>query len=371
LIVTGVLNNNIMRLSVFFVTLSSIAVFASAINSHPVPTGQVGLLKNYLKSPLRQDRLYQFRGGQDVSSEEGADDEGIANDDVEAGVEETNQESSALSKKLSNLKERTLPAILMLGVVGGLGYYFEEQGIVGLVLMLQIGMYQEMTTVIGGKLQSFMKWWWFLTAAVGLNGPRLFPAEAKQISAASYSMVIFGIVQKVVRLQATNQDVAGFREFLRQTAVSALSVLFTLLPSSYLLSTLNEFGMIWVIYSAVLMIFNDTMAYFFGITLGKNPLLPVISPKKTWEGFIGAAASTMVLAYYWLPNEDDAIVLSTFVSLIAPFGGFMASVIKRSYEQKDFGSLFPGHGGFVDRLDCQLILAPFVYLYLIFKPTAN
>jgi len=225
LIIIGILD--IMRLSIFFVSLSSIAVFASAINSHPVASGQVGLWRNSRQHPLRQDRLYQFRGGQDISPEEGADDEGVANDHVEAGVEETNQEPSAVSKKVANLKERILPAILMLGVVGGLGYYFEEQGLVALVLMLQIGMYQEMTTVMGGKLQSFMKWWWFLAAAVGLNGPRLFPVESKQIATASYFMVIFGIVQKIVRLQITNQDAAGFREFLRQTAVSALSVVST------------------------------------------------------------------------------------------------------------------------------------------------
>jgi phosphatidate cytidylyltransferase len=62
--------------------------------------------------------------------------------------------------------------------------------------------------------------------------------------------------------------------------------------------------------------------------------------------------------------------LSAFASLIGPFGGFLASVIKRAYEQKDFGTVFPGHGGFVDRLDCQLVLAPFVYLYLLWK-TSN
>jgi phosphatidate cytidylyltransferase len=119
---------------------------------------------------------------------------------------------------------------------------------------------------------------------------------------------------------------------------------------------LKEFGMIWVIYSVALVVINDTMAYFFGITLGKHPLLSTISPKKTWEGFLGAAVTTMAVAYYWLPDKQDAIAL--------------ASVIKRAYEQKDFGALFPGHGGLVDRLDCQLVLAPFVYLYLLWK-TSN
>ena len=115
----------------------------------------------------------------------------------------------------------------------------------------------------------------------------------------------------------------------------------------------------------LLVIINDTMAYFFGITMGKHPLLPSISPKKTWEGFLGAGLSTIAVSLLGLfPSQQDALVVSIVVSLIGPFGGFLASVIKRAYNQKDFGALFPGHGGFVDRLDCQLFLAPFVFLYL-------
>ena len=207
-----------MRISLFIVTLSWISVLSAAINSLPVGSRQAELLKNQaISRHFQQDRFQQFRGGQDVSAEEEVDD-------VEAGDVEIIKEPSALSKKLASLKERTLPAILMLGVVGGLTYYYEEQGLVVLTLLLQVGMYHEMSTVMGGKLNSFMKWWWFLAAAVGINGPRLFPVESKEIAAASYSMFVFGLVQKVVRLQVTDQDAAGFREFLRQTAVSALAV---------------------------------------------------------------------------------------------------------------------------------------------------
>ena len=206
-----------MRNSLFFVTLSWIAVITTAINSLPVGSRQAELWKTHPNSsPFRQDRFHQVRGGQDVSPEEVVDVEAV---DVEAV-----KEPSAVSKKLASLKERTLPAILMLAVVGGLTYYYEEQGLVVLTLLLQVGMYQEMTAVMGGKLQSFMKWWWFLAAAVGINGPRLFPVEAKDMAALSYGMVVFGLVQKVVRLQVTGQDASGFREFLRQTAVSALAV---------------------------------------------------------------------------------------------------------------------------------------------------
>ena len=120
----------------------------------------------------------------------------------------------------------------------------------------------------------------------------------------------------------------------------------------------------WVALPAALVIINDTMAYFFGVLFGSHKLLPVISPGKTWEGFLGAALSTVGASYYLVESKRDAVALSIAVSFIGPFGGFLASMIKRAYAQKDFGSLFPGHGGLVDRLDCHMILAPIVFLYL-------
>ena len=113
------------------------------------------------------------------------------------------------------------------------------------------------------------------------------------------------------------------------------------------------------------------MAYFCGKVFGKTPLIPNISPNKTWEGFLGAAVFTIGVS----PFLGDAIVsadirtfnylfIAAYVSFVAPFGGFLASMVKREAGVKDFGSILPGHGGFVDRLDCQLMTAPFVYLYL-------
>uniref|UniRef100_A0A0G4G1C1 Phosphatidate cytidylyltransferase n=1 Tax=Chromera velia CCMP2878 TaxID=1169474 RepID=A0A0G4G1C1_9ALVE len=190
-------------------------------------------------------------------------------------------------------------------------------------------------------------------------------------------------------------------------------------------------GMIWFVLPVCLVICNDIWAYMWGITLGRTPLI-ALSPKKTWEGFIGGFFSTLffgVLAATWLQQwswfvcpenrlvfrplewiweepcdvsqvlhwyrvtiskesffrflllfssaEDrasgvlwisnfqlHAIVLSFFAGIIAPFGGFFASGLKRAFKLKDFGETIPGHGGLTDRFDCQLLMGMFTFIYV-------
>lgn len=152
--------------------------------------------------------------------------------------------------------------------------------------------------------------------------------------------------------------------------------------SSFWIRTVEEYGLVWVLFPALLVVVNDTMAYVFGVLLGKHKLLPRLSPKKTVEGFVGAGMSTLAVAAPLLQrmmmsmttSTDDgaggqtlrqhALMMALYISLISPFGGFLASAVKRAHGAKDFGSLIPGHGGVVDRFDCQVVTAPFVYLYL-------
>lgn len=145
--------------------------------------------------------------------------------------------------------------------------------------------------------------------------------------------------------------------------------------SSFWIATLREYGLMWILYPALLVIVNDTMAYVFGMLFGKHALLPVISPKKTWQGFIGATLATIGVSYPLYQriisstsSEKEvwmhALAMATYISLVSPFGGFLASIVKRAHGKKDFANWIPGHGGVVDRLDCQVVTAPFVYLYL-------
>ncbi|XP_064141702.1 phosphatidate cytidylyltransferase 1 isoform X6 [Loxodonta africana] len=112
---------------------------------------------------------------------------------------------------------------------------------------------------------------------------------------------------------------------------------------------------------------NDITAYLFGFFFGRTPLIK-LSPKKTWEGFIGGFFSTVVFGFIetvsMYPFQIHSIALSTFASLIGPFGGFFASGFKRAFKIKDFANTIPGHGGIMDRFDCQYLMATFVHVYI-------
>lgn len=170
-------------------------------------------------------------------------------------------------------------------------------------------------------------------------------------------------------------------------------------------------GIFWFLLPSSMIICNDIWAYFSGLACGRKliqrPFLPALSPNKTWEGFIGGFLWTLFFTpiqvyLYQLPDfwvcphsQMDAtfhcirshvfepqpfallgltfsvapvyfhgLVFAVFASLIAPFGGFFASGVKRAFGKKDFDSVFPGHGGVTDRLDCQMMTQLFVWIYL-------
>jgi phosphatidate cytidylyltransferase len=117
----------------------------------------------------------------------------------------------------------------------------------------------------------------------------------------------------------------------------------------------------------------DIAAFGFGWYGGRRPLAPTISPKKSWEGLFGATVVTFALAVAILPSIDPLDVLKSvglaiIVAVFAPLGDLAESAIKRDLGVKDMGSVLPGHGGVLDRIDSVLFVAPaaFYYLRLVF-----
>jgi len=117
----------------------------------------------------------------------------------------------------------------------------------------------------------------------------------------------------------------------------------------------------------LLAVANDTGGFFAGVRFGKHPLAPSISPKKSWEGLAGSFLLTMAVgvvgtAFILHINPIVGIMLGLLTPITATVGDLAESLIKRDLQLKDMGTLLPGHGGVLDRLDSMLLTAPFVYL---------
>jgi phosphatidate cytidylyltransferase len=114
---------------------------------------------------------------------------------------------------------------------------------------------------------------------------------------------------------------------------------------------------------------NDTFGYIVGVLFGKHPLVPVISPKKSWEGLIGSLVFTVIggaLAFKYIMEMQWWIgaVVGLMIVFTATCGDLIESAMKRDLHLKDMGTLLPGHGGILDRLDSVLISAPALWLAL-------
>jgi len=232
----------------------------------------------------------------------------------------------------------------------------------------------------------------------------------------SFAMYIFGFVWFVLSLVK--------KYYLRQFSLFAWThvALLIVVTQSYLIIQNMFQGLIWFIMPILMVVINDVMAYMFGFFMGRTPLIK-LSPKKTWEGFIGGGIATVFMSvglsylvcqfpYFVCPIEFShetermtmscepsllfrpaeytlpqtlttwrrvlhlketvtlypfllhAFFMSLFASIIGPFGGFFASGFKRAFKIKDFGDIIPGHGGIMDRFDCQFLMATFVNVYI-------
>lgn len=130
-------------------------------------------------------------------------------------------------------------------------------------------------------------------------------------------------------------------------------------------------GFAWIVFALATTWLGDTFAYFVGRSMGRTPLAPHISPKKTWEGSIGgllgSALTGLGCVYlFGLPIHPlIGAVLGGVAGIIGPLGDLAESQIKRQIGVKDVGSLLPGHGGILDRIDSILFMVPIIYYGVI------
>jgi len=139
-------------------------------------------------------------------------------------------------------------------------------------------------------------------------------------------------------------------------------------------------GRFYILIPFVLAFLSDTGAYFVGLNFGKHKLAPVISPKKTIEGVVGGVFGAILgmviyclvlqLFFKFQVNYLFAVLYGVLGSAAGVFGDLCFSVIKRQTGIKDYGNLFPGHGGILDRFDSTMVVAPLVEVLMMLLPVA-
>ena len=160
-------------------------------------------------------------------------------------------------------------------------------------------------------------------------------------------------------------------EGLPAAAISSSGLLFVALPMSYAVR-LHGAGALgpWILLFALVITWvGDTAAYFVGRALGKHPFAPRLSPKKTWEGAIASMAAALLVG--WLLSTRINVPAPVVLGLAAAgniagqTGDLLESAFKRSAGVKDSGTILPGHGGILDRIDALILTIPVVWYYWI------
>ncbi|XP_052181526.1 phosphatidate cytidylyltransferase 1-like [Diospyros lotus] len=319
-------------------------------------------------------------------------------------------------------------------MIGGfvLVIYMGHLCIWAMVVVIQIFMARELFNLLrkaheDRHLPGFrlLNWHFFFTAMLFVYGRILNQRLVNTITSDKFLYQFVSSFNKYHMFTCYFLYTAGFMWFIltlkkkmykyqfRQYAWTHMILIVVFTQSSFTVANIFE-GIFWFLLPASLIVINDIAAYFFGFFFGRTPLIK-LSPKKTWEGFIGASFMTIISAfvianilgrYEWLtcPRKDlstgwlhcdpgplfkpdyfalpgwvpkwfpwrevqilsvqwHALWLGLFASIIAPFGGFFASGFKRAFKVKDFGDSIPGHGGMTDRMDCQMVMAVFAYIY--------
>jgi phosphatidate cytidylyltransferase len=270
---------------------------------------------------------------------------------------------------LKNLLQRTLSGIIYLIVIIGslfLGKYAFGAIFLGLGI-LALSEYYHLQGIPFFGTQSIPG---LLTGAVAfilsfLVAARLTPPQVLTI------LLVIPVLFFVFSLYAATPA------YNHNLPVVITGVIYVMTPLSLLnflaFPVFNQYGYTHRLVLGILLLvwINDTAAYVTGSVFGWHRLFERISPKKSWEGFIGGTFFTLAAAWWMnllmgIAGREHWLVLAGIVSVFGVYGDLSESLMKRNAGIKDSGNLIPGHGGVLDRVDSLLFAVPLSFLYLLF-----
>jgi phosphatidate cytidylyltransferase len=287
--------------------------------------------------------------------------------------------------------KRVATAVVLIPCVVGLVWWGSTAVLaVGLafVMLLALFEYFALGDAIGHRAYRF----WTATCALGLVYVQWLAAIAPSYELAG-GLTFHRMIGRVLGIIPTVQDVffifllgvgaltlwtkRPMVEALPAAGISSSGLLLVALPLTYTirLHAIGADGPKLLMFALVITWVGDSAAYFVGRAIGKHPLAPVLSPKKSWEGTIasilGALLVAMVFGRFLTVPLPHLLAMAAVGNVAGQAGDLLESAYKRSAGVKDSGSLLPGHGGVLDRIDALILAIPVVWYYWIWIYTPN
>ena len=262
------------------------------------------------------------------------------------------------------MRTRTISAVVAVLILAAIFFYFRGQGLVAITTIVGLGCIYEFTRLIFGRLDlpTHLRSVFMMFTAVILLVTAFIEAQTLPVFAA---ITVFFFAMTVLDARKADDlpvslQVAGGAAigFVYIGVFSGLVVRILYLPD----------GITWFFGLLAIVFAGDTLAYLTGRLFGKRKLLEAVSPKKTVEGSLGGLAGSALVGFFlgvfFLPHLPVGwLVLSALATGgFAQVGDLFESLVKRVADVKDSGSIMPGHGGLLDRVDGVLFAAPVFYI---------
>jgi phosphatidate cytidylyltransferase len=263
--------------------------------------------------------------------------------------------------------QRVISAVAAGLILLGIGIYGGAYGLslaVTIVIILSIREYTRMAFRLGQMPTAVSHAYWAVCLLTYLG----------LIYFSGHELVAFGIGNAaffaaslwLTRGRVTNEAL------LASVAIGAFGLVYVVLFPYFCVRLLQlPGGLHWFLFMLLVVFSGDTFAYFAGRWFGKRKFMPMISPKKTWAGSVGGLIGSATAGTVYLCTLGDYPVPATIVFCIvcgfaAQTGDLLMSLVKRVAQVKDSGTIMPGHGGILDRIDGVLIACPLVYAYALY-----
>lgn len=290
--------------------------------------------------------------------------------------------AKAVSSKRQAFKARLTSTVILLAIVGAAFWFSQDWLYAVLFAFLSLGALIEYFRLF--PIRGFRRFRWqtygVSVAYMILLFAPFWGFEAKWL--AELDGLAVSLLVTLVVLERLRYPLEGFRT-LDEIAATIFGfvycvLLFAFIPKLFMLPLTNEAGdpsaPFYIIYLLAVTKLTDMGAYLVGSVIGRDKMIPHVSPGKTWQGFGGAIAFAVAgsFALYFAMGDQipiitpiHAAVLAVLLALVAVLGDLAESILKRSLEAKDSGHVMPGIGGFLDLIDSIIFTAPLFYIYLL------